>query len=326
MDMYINLIGIFLLPWPALYVMLHSSDELKSKRSLYLFIKGYLISIISFFAVITALSLYLKIFKTPITAPINVTYLFTAIFLLFKLEVEDIDKNTYFFMLILYLFVILYSFYYISYIPLEPDREAISPLSSGTRFGVLIAIILISIIPIAITVLGQIYVKKRLQKIDFEIKTEDLKYISYYLSIAVICFLIFTLVTFFISFGSTLFSGATANDTFFDEDVGDVLNEVFRSVWYDPLFGFTVAFTLLGALARSLDQTPYILFGNIAMLFMPMVMWITVWFGDPPRAIVTLFFGFELFAKIFHILIVTIMLVIVLSTWRLFLAINSLRR
>ena len=101
-------------------------------------------------------------------------------------------------------------------------------------------------------------------------------------------------------------------------DVGDIINTIITSVMNDPLFIFTTIWTMIGAIVKTTGFAPFRFFGNIAMAFMPMIMFLLYFFGRIPEEIVQLFGDFEWFGRIFYLLITTMLIVIILSAWNLF--------
>lgn len=320
MEIETNLIWIdvILMIFPLIYVIIYDSISLKEKKSIYMLLKISLIICGVFFGGQVILGVYFKLFHNLLVCYIAMICLFTVAFFLFKMEYQEIERKFYMLFLVLYLITLLFMVYSIFFTPLKTQSNTETLRTSNSGY-ILIALIIAISVPLVILQFTHRYLIK--QSFD-GISEKELKTITYYFTFALIFFFIIGLVSFLFTYNATvMFSG----ESMFDEDVGDKISSIFNSVLNDPLFVFTSVFTMFGALARVLGNKAYAMMGNLTMAFLPMLLWLMTWFGDTPKDIVDLFLGFEIFAKVFHILIVTMMISILLSAWRLFTSIVALK-
>lgn len=302
---------------PCIYFLIYNVDEVQfAKRGVYLFLLIYLSSLLIFYGIQTILGIYFQLFKNILFMYFGIILLFTTTILILRLVAIEFNKRIYISVLLLYFISFLFVLYHIFFAkPIIPD-----PITSKNALPIFFILIVSASLPLVILGLSYLYVRRYERRT--EIPEKDLKQLIYYFSISLIVFFIFSIITFSVSFDMTLvFAGQDPLDF---GDVPAVISTIFNSILYDPLFIFTAIFTMFGALVRVFGIPSVRLMGNLIMGFMPMLMWLIYVFGDVPETLLLLFGDFEIFARIFHIVLSTMMIVIILSAWNMFTGIIML--
>lgn len=318
MEKILTIINLILIVVPIGYFFIYNIDEVQlTKRGRYFFILIYLCALIIFYGIQTIIGIYLRIFSNILFIYFSVILLFTTIILILRLVAIEFNTRIYMGVILLYFVSFLFVLYNMFFgKPIIPD-----PITPENAFPILTILIVSATLPLVI--LGGSFLYVRRYEKRTEIPEKDLKQLIYYFSIALVVFFIFSIIAFSVSFDMTLvFAGQE------DFDFGDVpiiISAVFNSIINDPLFIFTAIFTMFGALVRVFGIPAIRLIGNLIMGFMPMLMWLIYVFGRVPDVILLLFGDFEIFARVFHILLSTMMIVIVLSAWNMFTGIIMLQ-
>lgn len=318
MEETLTIINLILFVVPSIYFFIYEVDEIQlSKRGIYFFLLVYLSTLLLFYGIQTIIGIYLRIFTNILFMYISVILLFTTIILILRLVAIEFNTRIYISVILLYFISFLFILYHMFFAdPIIPD-----PITPENAFPILIILIISAILPLII--LGGSYLYIRRYEKRTEIPEKDLKQLIYYFSIALVVFFIFSIIAFSLSFKMSLVFAGQDDISF--GDIPAIISAVFNSVLNDPLFIFTAIFTMFGALVRVFGIPAVRLIGNLIMGFMPMLMWLIYVFGDVPEIIIILFGDFEIFARVFHILLSTMMIVIVLSAWNMFTGIIMLQ-
>jgi len=236
---------------------------------------------------------------------------------LIRFTMDEIDRKFYYLNTILVLVIIVFSIIHFFF---NNTLIIIDTPLSDLSLIILITIIIASILPILILLGLRAYYSRK--SLELEISVKNLKTIILYFMIIIVIFFTISLVSYFTIFDANIIFSAQAGF----EEVGGIIDIIILSVTTDPLFVFTAIFTMFGAVIRTFGIMAFRMFGNVVMAFMPMFAWLMYFFGNIPDPIIALFGDFEWFARVFYIILTTMLFVIILSAWNLFSGITAMIR
>lgn len=312
-EIVLLLINGVLLLFPLIYGLNGSGEEKGRDVPIFRLIRGYLFFLIGFFIIEIFAGVYLRINNKSMNYICIISFLITVLLLPRFSKLEISRKVSYLTIMVIFivLFFAIWNVFYVENVYLEPIND--------NELFLIFFILIASIVLPVILIVGIIFYVRR-KEMKEEISLKDLKIIVYYFGIALIIFFIISMIFFFTTFDSSvIFSG------FLDfSDIGDKIYAIMGSIIFEPFFMVVTAFTAFGAIMRVIGIPAIRFMGNIIMAFMPMLLWLQYFFGEPPTEILSFFAGFVWFAKLFHIVLATALIVFVLSAFTLFTSIVML--
>jgi len=152
--------------------------------------------------------------------------------------------------------------------------------------------------------------KKRIR--SEQIEKKSLNYLMIYYLILLGMALMLSFIS-FISFESSFVFPAIVEFT----DIYDKLMVIINSILLDPILLIFVLFMVFGIVAKNFGNAGKMI-GNIMLTFLPLLYWLFGFFGETPQEIIELFIGYEFFGWMFHKVLITSFLVIIVASLNVF--------
>jgi hypothetical protein len=171
--------------------------------------------------------------------------------------------------------------------------------SSSAGYILIFVLVILFIIPFLLLLYNFRLFQRKGIFLDFSKK--QLKDVNKLFAIITVISLIVSIIGIILIYDIPSFSGQLS----FGE-AGERISGLFGEVISDPLFQFTAGLILFSAVARAVPNRFAQMGGAMAMVFMPMLLWLEYLFSPTPQEILDFFLGWEIIAKSFQILVASL--------------------
>jgi hypothetical protein len=301
-------LSVLLLLFPIFQIFMNDRKTLKENKIVYRFLVIYLICLCLFYGFEIGIGVYFH-FMEGIVVPLFILLMLSlAVMVLIDLSEDEWGKKIRkqnWQLLMGFFFVVIGLVIFNLLSPSEPSSQSITP---STPIGYILIFLLLILFIVPFTLLFyhfRVFQKKGILQ---ETSKRELKDVNKFFAIITVVSLIVSIMGIIYIYDLPSFSGQLD----FGE-AGESISKLFGTVLNDDLFQFTAAVIVISGVARAIPNRYANMGGAMAMVIMPLILWMEYLFNPTPEVLLEFFLGWDIIAKSFYILVSTLGIVMLLA-------------